>query len=159
MKGELDYEDWVFTAQGKLEKAGLWHIINTPRPGPVEIDVPADEAEVERKRRVAQKAYEDPLKEQGVHHWGDGDAPSSILPEIPKRRLETEQEHTTRLAPWLKSNKELFGEIIDALGEEGLTLAKAVEYGDGKALWDALAERYGQLSIASKITLLEQLFS
>ena len=66
LKGELDYEDWVFTAQGKLEKAGLWHIINTPRPGPVEIDVPADEAEVERKRRVAQKAYEDPLKEQGA---------------------------------------------------------------------------------------------
>ena len=26
LKGELDYEDWVFTAQGKLEKAGLWHI-------------------------------------------------------------------------------------------------------------------------------------
>ena len=36
LKGELDYEDRVFTAQGKLEKAGLWHIINTPRPGPVE---------------------------------------------------------------------------------------------------------------------------
>ena len=92
LKGELDYEDWVFTAQGKLEKAGLWHIINTPRPGPVEIDVPADEAEVERRRRVAQKAYEDSLKEQGVHDWGDGDSPSSTLPEIPQRRLETEQE-------------------------------------------------------------------
>ena len=56
LKGELDYEDWVFTAQGKLEKAGLWHIINTPRPGPVEIDVPADEAEVERSLRSLRKS-------------------------------------------------------------------------------------------------------
>ena len=32
LKGELDYEDWVFTAQGKLEKAGLWDIISMPRP-------------------------------------------------------------------------------------------------------------------------------
>ena len=34
LKGELDYEDWVFTAQRKLEKAGLWHIINTQLSGP-----------------------------------------------------------------------------------------------------------------------------
>ena len=57
LKGELDYEDWVFAAQGKLEKAGLWDIISMPRPGPAGIDVPDEEVEMERSRRIAQKAY------------------------------------------------------------------------------------------------------
>ena len=31
LRGETDYDDWVFTAQGKLEKLSVWSVISTPR--------------------------------------------------------------------------------------------------------------------------------
>ena len=75
LRGELDYEDWVFTAQGKLEKLDLWSIISTPRPGPIEIDIPTEEIQHELKRRLAQRTFEQALQAQGIHTWGSPLAP------------------------------------------------------------------------------------
>ena len=37
LRGEVDYGDWVFTAQAKLEKLGVWNVISSPRPGVIEV--------------------------------------------------------------------------------------------------------------------------
>ena len=56
--GEMDYDDWAMAAQARLGKRGLWDIITGPRPARRELAVSEDERELELKRRIAQRAFE-----------------------------------------------------------------------------------------------------
>ena len=64
-----------------------------------------------------------------------------------------------RLQEWHEANNDLWSELIEALEGGSMTLARKIETGDGKAVWDALLARYGGISFASQITVLEGLFS
>ena len=57
LKGDLDFSDWQFEAQGRLTKRKLWHIIATPRPG--RIRVPVTEADQNLEQRRADEATPD----------------------------------------------------------------------------------------------------
>ena len=65
--GEMDYDDWAMAAQARLGKRGLWDVIMGPRPARRELAVSEDECELELKRRIAQRAFEQSQKDQGIH--------------------------------------------------------------------------------------------
>ena len=137
LRGEADYDDWAMAAQARLGKRGLWDVISTPRPARRELAVSDDERELELKRRVAQRAFEQSQKDQAIHTWGDGPLPVTLLGPVPCTRLERESEYSTRVQRWLDRNKELWEELIPSLSAEGLNIARRVPASDGKAVWDA----------------------
>ena len=159
LRGDADYDDWVMAAQARLGKRGLWDVISTPRPARRELAVSDDERELEQKRRVAQRAFEQSQKDQGIHTWGDGPLPVTLLGPVPCTRLERESEYSTRVQRWLERNKELWEELIPSLSAEGLNIARRVPASDGKAVWDALYARYGNITTASVVTVLDDLFT
>ena len=134
--GEADYDDWAMAAQARLGKRGLWDVVSLPRPAQRELAVSDDERELELKRRVAQRAYEQSQKDQGIHTWGDGPLPVLQLGPVPNPRLERESEYNTRVQQWLDRNKELWEELIPSLCAEGLNIARRVPASDGKAVCD-----------------------
>ena len=81
--GEMDYDDWAMAAQARLGKRGLWDVITGPRPARRELAVSEDERELELKRRIAQRAFEQSQKDQGIHSWGDGPLPVTLLGPVP----------------------------------------------------------------------------
>ena len=131
--GEMDYDDWAMAAQARLGKRGLWDVITGPRPARRELAVSEDECELELKRRIAQRAFEQSQKDQGIHSWGDGPLPVTLLGPVPTTRLEHESEYSTRVQQWLDRNKELWEELIPSLSAEGLNIARRVPASDGKA--------------------------
>ena len=157
--GEMDYDDWAMAAQARLGKRGLWDVITGPRPARRELAVSEDERELELKRRTAQRAFEQSQKDQGIHSWGDGPLPVTLLGPVPTTRLERESEYCTRVQRWLDRNKELWEELIPSLSAEGLNIARRVPASDGKAVWDALHNRYGNITTASVVTVLDDLFT
>ena len=97
LRGELDFDDWALAAQARLGKKDLWDIITGARPARREVAVSANERERERRRRIAQQAFEQSQKDQQIHTWGDGPLPVTTLGDIPETRLERQVEYDARV--------------------------------------------------------------
>lgn len=129
-----DFGLWKLRNVGILIGAGLYEVVETP--------VAQRLLEEERMRNMAAAAA-------GTEDGSDSSSASK------KKKMVVDEEH----AIILRKSKRAYGALVASLKSEQLRLVQHLPAGDAHALWNVLLETYERKSLATRVQLMEKLFS
>jgi hypothetical protein len=145
-KSKDKWEQWRFKSRSKLIKAKIWNTTQYIRPiQPDMIQLTA----IEQATLTAEQIVFN-------NNLAEGTPPDDT--PIPTTRLENAQQLALRQLAWDTENQGLYDALVECVEDEPLQIVQGTTEGDGRSAWNELMKRYGNVTIASQLAIIKELF-